>query len=198
MMHKWAVIISCIILCLSTRVSAQEEDMTEGRAIFAGGCFWCTEAAFDKVEGVTSTISGYIGGHAENPTYEQVSRGDSGYYEALEIRYDTDKLSYDDLLDVFWKSIDPTDAGGQFADRGSQYHTAIFALDDEQAEKAHASKEKVAVMLDAPIATKILPGAPFYPAEEKHQNYHQKNQWHYNAYYYGSGRPDKLKKVWGK
>lgn len=168
------------------------------RAIFAGGCFWCTEAAFDLVDGVIKTTSGYTGGTIENPTYEQVSSGKSGHTEALEVTYDPAQVDYPFLLDVFWRSIDPTDRLGQFYDRGSQYRTAIFYIDEEQKQQAEASKISAQKRIgeDKKIVTTIEPASEFYVAEEYHQDYHKKSPQRYNAYKDGSGREEKLKRIW--
>lgn len=167
-------------------------------AIFAGGCFWCIEPPFDAAEGVVKTTVGYTGGHVANPTYEQVTRKKTGHYEAIEVAYDPAKTSYEKLLTIFWQNIDPTDAGGQFADRGQSYHTAIFYHDETQKKAAEASRAAVAKKLGQPIATKIIAASTFYPAEDYHQEYYKKNATHYNAYKYGSGRPSRLKEIWGE
>jgi len=178
---------------------AEDKGMKEEKAVFAGGCFWCVESALQQVPGVTRVLSGYTGGAKANPTYEEVSEGDSGHVEAIEITYEPAKVSYDTLLDAFWREIDPTDNGGQFADRGSQYKTAIFYLNSEQQKTAEASKQKLqsSGYFDTPIVTPILPAMPFYPAEEHHQNYSKKNPGHYKMYRYGSGREPFLKRLWG-
>jgi methionine-S-sulfoxide reductase len=166
-------------------------------AIFAGGCFWCIEPPFDAAEGVVKTTVGYTGGHVANPTYEQVTRKKTGHYEAIEVAYDPAKTSYEKLLTIFWKNIDPTDAGGQFADRGQSYQTAIFYRNETQKKTAEASKAAVAKKLGQPIPTAIIAASAFYPAEDYHQEYYKKNAVHYNAYKYGSGRPARLKEIWG-
>ncbi|MEF2072102.1 peptide-methionine (S)-S-oxide reductase MsrA [Consotaella aegiceratis] len=166
-------------------------------AIFAGGCFWCVESDFDHVKGVVETISGFTGGTLDNPTYQQVSHGGTGHYEAVKITYDSSKVSYDQLLTVFWHSVDPTDAGGQFCDRGDSYRTAIFATNDEQLREAEASKTAVAKDLSAPIATKIVKAGAFYPAEDYHQNYYQKNPLRYRYYRWNCGRDQRIDQVWG-
>lgn len=168
------------------------------RAIFAGGCFWCTEAEFSGTDGVLSVTSGYTGGHVANPTYEQVVSKKTGHAEAIELVYDPAKVSYETLLDIYWSNIDPTDAGGQFADRGDSYRTAIFYTTEEQRQAAEASKEAVAKKLGMEIATKIEKASVFYAAEEYHQDFHKKNPLRYNSYKYGSGRVEKLEKLWGK
>jgi peptide methionine sulfoxide reductase msrA/msrB len=168
------------------------------KALFAGGCFWCTEAAFAHVPGVISAQSGYAGGDIINPTYHEVVHGKTGAVEAVEITYDPQKISYADLLDIFWKSIDPTDTAGQFADKGDQYKTAIYYYTDAQKEAAEASKLKLfqSGKFQKPIATKILPAPAFYPAEEYHQQYAQKNPEHYAHYKKASGREDFIKQTW--
>jgi peptide methionine sulfoxide reductase msrA/msrB len=167
--------------------------MAEGgmkKATFAGGCFWCMEPPFEKLEGVIEVVSGYTGGTKENPTYEEVSSGGTGHVEAVEITYDPQKTSYRILLDVFWRQIDPTDAGGQFADRGGQYVSAIFYHDEEQRAQAVESKkalEASGVFLK-PIVTAIIPAGKFYPAEDYHQDYYKKNPIRYKFYRHNSGR----------
>jgi peptide-methionine (S)-S-oxide reductase len=168
-------------------------------AVFAGGCFWCTESDFDKLAGVISTTSGYIGGQRENPTYEFVSSGQSGHIEAVQVRFDPSKTSYAKLLEAYWPSIDPLNADGQFCDNGPQYRSAIFYNSPEQQQLAQASKAALAASarLPAPIATQILPATTFYPAEDYHQDYHHKNPLRYNYYRHGCGRDARLEKLWG-
>jgi peptide methionine sulfoxide reductase msrA/msrB len=167
-------------------------------AILAGGCFWCVESAFDKVEGVHAAESGYTGGEKPNPTYKQVSSGRSGHVEAVRVRFDSKKISYDEILDIFWRQIDPTDDGGQFADRGSQYRAAVFYLDDAQREAAQRSKKELDALgkFDKPIVTPILAAGPFYLAEEYHQDYHLKHPQQYQRYRYASGRTPFLERTW--
>ena len=167
-------------------------------AILAGGCFWCTEAAFDDLPGVVEAASGYTGGEKPNPTYEAVSAGGTGHMESIEVRFDPSKITYAQILSVFWRQIDPTDAGGQFADRGSQYRSAIFYRNEVQRGIAEASKQALEAThwFDKPIATMILPAGPFYRAEEYHQDYHTKNPTEYNAYKWGSGRGPFIERVW--
>jgi peptide methionine sulfoxide reductase msrA/msrB len=171
----------------------------EALATFAGGCFWCMEPPFEHLDGVLEVLSGYTGGSEVDPTYQQVSSGRTGHLEAIQIRFDSERVSYQDLLDVFWRQIDPTDDGGQFADRGSQYATAIFVHDEEQRKLAEASKEALAESwkFDRPIVTAILPAGPFYPAETYHQDYYEKNPTHYKMYRKGSGREGFLERTWG-
>src|SRR5688572_8249812 len=142
-------------------------------ATFAAGCFWCVEEAFDKVDGVLDTTSGYIGGRTPNPTYEQVSSGGTGHTEALQVTYDPSRVSYEALLRTFWHNVDPLDGGGQFCDRGSQYRSGIFYHSDEQRQLAEASKQQVAAELGKPVVTEIVPAGPFYKAEEYHQGYYE-------------------------
>ncbi|MCR4336242.1 MAG: peptide-methionine (S)-S-oxide reductase MsrA [Candidatus Omnitrophica bacterium] len=173
--------------------------MKQEKAIVAGGCFWCTESVFKDVPGVISAVSGYTGGKGENPTYEQVSSGRTGHYEAVEVTFDPSQISYEDVLNVFWRDIDPTDTSGQFADRGSQYHTAIFYLNDEQKRISEDSKAKLQASgnFSKPIATQILKASKFYPAEEYHQDYSEKQPVHYKQYRAGSGREAFVKEKWG-
>ncbi len=168
-------------------------------ATFAGGCFWCVESDFEKVDGVIEAVSGYAGGDVPNPTYKQVSAGGTGHTEAIQVTYDPDKISYKELLDILWRHMDPTDADGQFVDRGSQYRPAIFYHDEEQkriAEESRAALEKSG-RFSKPIATEIVPLTQFYPAEDYHQDYYKKNPLRYKMYRYGSGRDQFLKGKWG-
>lgn len=167
-------------------------------AIVAGGCFWCIQAAFQNVPGVISAVAGYTGGTKPYPTYAEVSSGRTGYYEAVEVTFDPAKISYEDILNIFWRDIDPTDPGGQFSDRGSQYRTAIFYVDREQRRIAEASKKKLAAsgMFKKPIVTKILKVRSFYPAEEHHQDYAQKHPVQYELYHVGSGREGFVDHTW--
>lgn len=169
-------------------------------AIFAGGCFWCVEADFDKVKGVTETLSGYTGGHVKDPSYKQVSREKTGHLESVRISFDPAVVSYERLVHLFWRSIDPLDEGGQFCDRGTSYTTAIFAVSPEQralAESSKAALENLGV-LSGPVATTIRDAASFWPAETTHQNYYNKNRIRYNYYRTGCGRDRRLKALWGK
>ena len=169
------------------------------KAVFAGGCFWCVESDFDKVPGVISTTSGYTGGKLANPSYEQVSGKDTGHLEAVEIVFDPAKVSYEQLVEHFWRTIDPTDAAGQFCDKGPPYRTAIFALDGAQLAAAQASKAALdkSKPFAAPIVTQVLMGAPFYRAEEYHQDYYKKNPVRYTYYRTSCGRDARLKQLWG-
>ncbi len=170
------------------------------KATFAGGCFWCMVKPFDKYDGVVEVISGYTGGKTKNPTYNDVSSGTTGHLEAVQITFDPAKISYTELLDIFWKQINPTDSGGQFADRGTQYKSAIFYHTKEQKELALKSKEKLnkSGLFKDPIATEIREAAPFYKAEDYHQDYYKKNPDHYELYRQGSGREEYLKNTWDK
>lgn len=167
-------------------------------ATFAGGCFWCMESAFEEIDGVLEVLSGYTGGTRENPTYDDVSTGRTGHYEAIQVFYDPEKVSYETLLGLFWRQVDPTDIGGQFADRGDQYRSAIFYENDTQRNAATLSMEKLAQSgrFAKPIATRILKLDRFYPAEDHHQGYYLKNPTHYRLYRTGSGREAFLEKTW--
>lgn len=168
-------------------------------AVFAGGCFWCTEADFEKLPGVVEVVSGYAGGPEENPTYEEVSSGMTSHVEAIEVFYDPSKISYKKLLDYFWRHIDPTDDGGQFVDRGSQYRSVIFYKDDEQKQVAEQSKRALrkSGVFDKPIVTEIKKLTKFYEAEEYHQDYYKNEPTHYKLYRRGSGRDQFLLSTWG-
>lgn len=179
------------VLLLSFSAHAAEPK----RAVFAGGCFWCMEAEFEATPGVLSVVSGYTGGQVENPRYADVGTGNTGHAEAVEVVYDPDMVSYQQLLSVYWSNIDPADAGGQFADRGSQYRTEIFVADEEERTLAEASRQAKEARLHAPVATRISPAGAFYPAEDYHQDYARNNPVHYNAYKYGSGRVKRLKEL---
>lgn len=168
------------------------------KATFAGGCFWCMEPPFAMLEGVADVVSGYTGGRRANPTYEEVTSGTTGHYEAIQITYDPGKVSYEQLLDVFWMNVDPTDAGGSFADRGQQYGSAIFYHNEEQKRLAERSKEMLekSGVFDKPIVTTIVPFEVFYVAEDYHQDYYKKNPLRYKYYRAGSGRDSFLEKTW--
>jgi len=169
------------------------------RATFAGGCFWCMQGPFDELEGVLETTSGYTGGHVENPSYEQVSAGGTGHTEAVQVTYDPGRVSYDELLEVFWRNIDPTDATGQFCDRGSQYRSGIYWHDDEQQRLAETSRAELSeqARFDAPVATEILEAQAFHTAEDYHQNYYKRNPIRYRFYRSRCGRDRRLREVWG-
>ncbi len=169
-------------------------------ATFAGGCFWCMQPPFDNARGVVSTRVGYTGGHVPNPTYAQVSAGTTGHLEAVEVTYDPKQITFDALLKIFWHNIDPTQGDGQFVDRGPQYHTAIFYHDEDQRRAAETSKAQLAASgrFDGPIVTKILPAGPFYPAEDYHQHFSDKNPLRYEIYRSGSGRSRYIERTWGE
>lgn len=176
----------------------QHNESNTQKAMFAGGCFWCMVKPFDEMPGIHKVLSGYSGGHKENPTYEQVVAGTTGHREVVQITYDPTVFPYEKLLHIFWRNIDPTDAGGQFHDRGEQYKTAIYYYNDEQKRRAEESKQQLeeSGRFDQPIATDILPAQTFYEAEEKHQDYYKKNAFHYHHYYKGSGRKDFTESHW--
>ncbi|MDQ0215354.1 peptide methionine sulfoxide reductase msrA/msrB [Oikeobacillus pervagus] len=167
-------------------------------ATFAGGCFWCMVSPFDEQPGIKEVISGYTGGHTENPTYEEVCTGTTGHYEAVQITFDPKIFPYEKLLEIYWQQIDPTDEGGQFNDRGSSYQTAIFYHNEEQRKLAEDSKANLEASgrFQKPIVTKILPAAHFYKGEERHQHYYKKNAFHYNLYKEGSGRASFIREHW--
>lgn len=169
-------------------------------ATFAGGCFWCMEPPFDRLPGVLETLPGYTGGTVENPSYEQVSSGQTGHYEAIQILYDPNKIGYRQLLQVFWKNIDPSDDKGQFCDKGPQYRSAIFYHDDKQKRLALESKRKLekSKPFSEPIQTDIIASGIFYPAENYHQNYYRKNPLSYRFYRYTCGRDRRLRELWGR
>ncbi len=189
-----AVIASLLCLAAAVGVADAQE---RARATFAGGCFWCMEPPFDKLDGVVSTTSGYTGGRTADPTYEQVSAGRTGHAEAVEIVYDPRKVAYSQLLDVFWRNIDPLTANAQFCDAGSQYRAAIFVHDEAQRRLAEESKRAVAQRLQKPVVTEVVTASKFWPAEDYHQNYYRKNPIRYNLYRAGCGRDQRLEAIWG-
>lgn len=166
-------------------------------AVFAGGCFWCVEADYDKVPGVLDTVSGFTGGTVENPSYEQVTYGDTGHYEAVRITYDPDRVSYEELVNIFWRTVDPTDAGGQFCDRGDSYRTAVFVADKAQRQAAEASLAEAEGALGQEIVTPVLEAGAFWPAEDYHQDYYEKNALQYKYYRWSCGRDDRVEELWG-
>jgi peptide-methionine (S)-S-oxide reductase len=191
------LIAACALAAAVTSASAQAPKTAT--AIFAGGCFWCTEADFDKVAGVISTTSGYLNGKTKNPTYKEVSGGGSGHVEAVEIVYDPAKVTYAKLLDVFWRSIDPLVKDRQFCDSGDMYRTGIYYLDDEQKKLAEESKKPVeAKFAPRKVYTEIVKADTFYKAEEYHQDYYKKNEARYNFYRWNCGRDQRLEQLWGK
>ncbi len=183
-------------------IESKGKDMKQVLAVatFAGGCFWCMQPPFDSAPGVVETIVGYTGGEEPNPSYELISTGRTKYAEAVQVRFDPSQTTYEQLLEVFWKNIDPTQGDGQFADRGPQYRTAIFFHNDEQKKLAEASKKdlQLAAKFAGSIVTQIVPATEFYRAEEYHQDYYKKNETHYNLYKVGSGRAGFIEKTWGK
>lgn len=182
----------------SPRATAIAPDTT-ATAIFAGGCFWCLEKPFDELPGVLATTSGYTGGTVADPTYEQVSAGNTGHLEAVEVTYAPNQVSYEELLAVFWRNIDPVDARGQFCDKGSQYRSAIFYQNAAQREAAEASKQALADsgQFEQAIATTIQPASTFYPAEDYHQNYYKTHPVRYRVYRFACGRDQRLEEIWG-
>lgn len=192
--------IKTFIITLLATLFLSAQAVSADTAIFAGGCFWCMEPPFEKVEGVESVVSGYTGGDVENPTYEEVSSGGTGHVEAVKITYDPEVVSYKRLLGIFWMQVDPTDAEGQFVDRGEQYASAIFYTTEEQRRLAEESKRmlQASKRFDEPIVTPIREAGEFYPAEEYHQDYYKKNSIRYKVYRYFSGRDSFLDEVWGE
>ena len=195
---------AAVALAAGAAVGQQEFAATpaDGQALatFAGGCFWCMEPPYDKLDGVHATVSGYIGGSTADPSYEEVSAGDTGHAEAVQVTYDPAKVSYEELLEVFWRNVDPLDAGGQFCDRGDQYRTGIFVHDEEQRRLAEASKRALedSGRFEQPIVTEIEQAGPFYPAEDYHQDYYEKNPLRYNFYRWNCGRDARLEQLWGE
>lgn len=180
--------------------SLAAEGSQNAKATFAGGCFWCMEEVYEKVEGVVSVISGYTGGHLANPTYEQVSAGGTGHAESVEVIYDPHKVTYQHLLEVFWRNIDPTTPNAQFCDQGSQYRSAIFYHDETQKRFIDESKQAVesSKTFPQPIVTEIIPASIFYAAEDYHQDFYQKNPVRYKFYKWNCGRSQRLEQLWGK
>ncbi len=195
-----AILAALLGAALGAHAAQPAERAGLATATFAGGCFWCMEPPFDALPGVVSTTSGYTGGKEANPSYEDVSSGRTGHTEAVQVVYDPDKISYEGLLEVFWRNIDPTDARGQFCDRGSQYRPAIFYHDPQQ--QALATRSKAALEADKPfraaIVTPIVAATTFFPAEEYHQDYYLRNSVRYNYYRLSCGRDRRLKSLWGK
>ena len=194
-MHIIISLLLFIILSLPVQAQARNEQI----ATFAGGCFWCVESDFDKVNGVLKTISGYMGGHKKDPTYTQVSSGVTGHAEVVQITFDADIIDYAQLLEIFWHSIDPTVVDQQFCDHGDQYRSAIFVHNSSQQQLAEKSKQRL--IADKPfetdVVTRIEPASQFYPAEDYHQNYHQTNPIRYQYYRFACGRDARLKELWG-
>ena len=185
-----------IALLLTAHLSAA--DAASEKAIFAGGCFWCTESDYEKLDGVISAVSGYVGGHTQNPTYEQTGRGDTGHTEAVEVSFDPAKISYAQLVDYFWKHHDPFDGDGQFCDQGSQYRPGIFYLDEAQKKAAEASRDATQKLFKEKILTEITAAKKFWPAEDYHQDYYKNNPLRYRHYRSGCGRDARVDAIWKK
>ncbi|HVY41508.1 MAG TPA: peptide-methionine (S)-S-oxide reductase MsrA [Hyphomicrobiaceae bacterium] len=201
MLHRitQGLILLAALACAGIATAQTTAPATEV-ATFAGGCFWCMEEAFEKVSGVTTAVSGYMGGTVANPTYQQVSGGRTGHAEVVQVTYDPAKVSYEKLVEWFWVNIDPVDASGQFCDKGSQYRSAIFYHTEEQKRIAQSSKDKLQASgkLKKPIVTEIAAAGPFYQAEDYHQDYYKKNPVRYQYYKFGCGRAARLEQLWGK
>jgi peptide methionine sulfoxide reductase msrA/msrB len=203
MKHKNIMFFGIILFIFIGYFAMKEDKMNANenteRATFAGGCFWCMEPPFEKLDGVIDVISGYTGGEKENPTYKEVSTGNTGHYEAVQIVYDPHKINYEELLEIFWQQIDPVDYFGQFVDQGPQYRTAIFYHDQKQKELAERSKKELANSgkFRKPIVTRILPFSKFYPAEDYHQDFYKNSPERYKKYRVASGRDQYLSKTWG-
>jgi methionine-S-sulfoxide reductase len=197
-MHRFSFAILVFTAALCGSLSAQNSASPTKTAVFAGGCFWCIQPAFDKAPGVIKTVVGYCGGTEPNPTYELVGSEKTKYRESIEITYNPAKISYDQLLDIYWKQIDPTQSDGQFTDIGPSYRAAIFYGSDEEKRIAEESKQTLAASgkFKKPIATEILPAMKFWPAEDYHQKYYQQNPEHFEAFEHGSGRTSFQKKNW--
>ena len=201
--HLFLILSSTLIIALFFRSSIAEKPKADYKkypaATFAGGCFWCVEAGFEKIPGVIEAVSGYSGGHVKNPSYKQVSSGTTGHLESVRVYYDPEKLNYRDLLHILWKQINPTDNKGQFVDSGNQYRPAIFYRNEKQKKIA---EEEIALLDQSgrykkKVNIELIPFKVFYPAEEYHQDYYKKNPWRYKFYRYNSGRDQYLKKIWG-
>ncbi|WP_372610435.1 peptide-methionine (S)-S-oxide reductase MsrA [Halomonas sp.] len=193
---RWFALLALpVAIGFSGQAISQEQT---ANAVFAGGCFWCVEQAYDKVEGVIATTSGFSGGHVENPSYDQVVAGGTGHIEAVEVEYDPEAVDYETLLHVFWRNIDPFAENRQFCDAGESYRSALFPMNDEQRALAEASRDTVAERFDREIATEIKDFEAFYPAEDHHQDYYTKNPARYNFYKSACGRVDRLEEVWGE
>jgi len=189
-----------LVLSLAIAAAANGAPANRATAVFAGGCFWCEETAFEGVPGVVAAISGYTGGQVPNPTYEQVSSGVTGHAESVQVIYDPSKITYEKLLDIFWHNVDPFQANGQFCDHGNQYRSAIFYKDEAQRKAAEASKARLEEepRFKGKIVTQIVPASTFYQAEEYHQDFYKKNPVRYHSYRTGCGRDARLKEIWGE
>ena len=201
---KVICLVFTVLLFVSGSVFAKEEVVMDDthleKATFAGGCFWCMQPFFDRLKGVRETVVGYTGGDSDNPTYEEVSSGTTGHAEAIQITYDPQQTSYEQLLNIFWHNIDPTAVNAQFVDHGTQYRSAIFYHSEEQKRIAEESRKQLAASgrFDKPIATEIVPSSAFYPAEDYHQGYYKKSAFRYKMYHDNSGRDEFRDKFWGK
>jgi peptide-methionine (S)-S-oxide reductase len=186
------------LICLASPSLANDlEDTNYKVSILAGGCFWCMEPPFERVDGVISVVSGYAGGHKKNPSYKDVTQGNTGHYEVVAITYDPDKVSYNTLLDIFWRNVDPFDHTGQFCDKGQQYKSAVFYDNEEEKKIAEKSKFEIESRFSKSIHTVVLPVSEFYQAEEYHQDYYKKNKFRYKFYRGGCGRDNRLEEIWG-
>lgn len=196
----YIALISSFLFVLGVTFFSNPAVAKENTAIFGGGCFWCMEPPFEQLDGVIEVTAGYSGGTEEDAVYKKVSAGITDHYESVQVRYNPDQVSYRELVETFWRQVDPTDDGGQFADRGNHYRTAIFYHTDEQRLTAEQSKRDLdeSKIFDRPVVTAILPAKPFYPAEEYHQDYYLKNVAHYSMYKKGSGRQPFIERVWGE
>ncbi len=202
-LRRWLLLLLCLGLAGWAAFPSQAQELGLLRdppavATFAGGCFWCMEPPFDKLAGVLSTTSGYMGGHTVDPTYAEVSKGTTGHYEVVQVAYDPAVISYPELLEVFWRNVDPFDAGGQFCDRGDQYRSAIFVSNAAEREWAERSKAALESRFSRPVVTAVLPAGAFYPAEAYHQDYYLKHPNRYRFYRYLCGRDQRLAEIWGK
>jgi peptide-methionine (S)-S-oxide reductase len=199
---KFMTVLAGLMLGMALVATAAEPaakgNTATATAVFAGGCFWCMEPPYDKLPGVVATTSGYSGGQLVNPTYEQVSAGGTGHIEVIQVTYDPKQVSYEKLLEVFWRNVDPLDKGGQFCDRGSTYTTAIFYQNEEQNKLAEQSKTEIEKKLGKSVVTAIRPTVAFYAAEDYHQDYYNKNPLRYKYYRYSCGRDQRLEQLWGK
>lgn len=196
-------ILSCLFIIFFSfthcQLFAKGENMSNHQvATLAGGCFWCMQPPYDKTDGVIKTVVGYAGGGEKSPSYEQVASGQTGHIESIQITYDADKLSYEDIIKIFWRNIDPFDASGQFCDKGKQYRSAIFFHDEKQKEIAESTKHKIEKDKEKSVATEILAFSTFYPAEEYHQSFYIKSSIRYKFYRYSCGRDKRLEAIWGK
>ncbi|MEE4304519.1 MAG: peptide-methionine (S)-S-oxide reductase MsrA [Wenzhouxiangella sp.] len=192
-----ALALAALGLALASSLAAAQSEEGLERATFAGGCFWCMEPPYDKIDGVIETISGFSGGHVVDPSYEQVTRGGTGHLEVVQVVYDPEKVGYETLLDVYWRNVDPFDGGGQFCDRGESYRPAIFVQGEEQERLARQSLRDLQARFEQAIEVTIEPFEAFYAAEDYHQNYYDENPIRYKYYRWRCGRDDRLEEVWG-